>query len=85
MRSTVGVQLLKMYVIILCQVLLLYFRVRMIFENSYNVVGLYRNDKMALLSRMDFVERNELRSNHIYDPSGTKFIYEVYIDLLLFS
>ena len=49
----------------------LYFRVTRIFENSYNVVGLCHNDKMALLSRVDFVERNEPRSNHIYDPSGT--------------
>ena len=49
----------------------LYLRVSMIFENSYNVSGLCRNDKMALLSRVDFVERNEPRSNHIYDPSGT--------------
>ena len=42
-----------------------------IFENSYNVIGLSRNDKMALLSRIDFVEWNEPRSNHIYDPPGT--------------
>ena len=43
----------------------------MIFENSYNIVGLCRNDKMALLSRKDFVEKNDPRSNHINDPSGT--------------
>ena len=43
----------------------LYFRVSRIFENSYNVVGLCRFDKMALLSRIDLVERNEPRSNHI--------------------
>ena len=49
----------------------LYFRVSMIFENSFNVDGLYRNDNMALLSRVHFVERNEPRFNHIHDLSGT--------------
>ena len=43
----------------------------MILENSYNVDGLCRNGKMALLSRIDFVEKNEPRSNLIYDPFGT--------------
>ena len=33
----------------------LYFRISMIFENTYNVVGLCCNDKMALLSQIDFV------------------------------
>ena len=40
-------------------------------DKIFNVVGLCRNDKIALLSRIDFVERNEPRSNHIHDPSGT--------------
>ena len=49
----------------------LYFRVSMILENSYNVVGLCHSDKMALLSRIDFIGKKEPRSDHIYDPSGT--------------
>ena len=44
----------------------MYFRVGMIFELSCNVVGLCRNEKKALLFRIDFVERNKPRSNHIY-------------------
>ena len=47
----------------------LYFRVTMIFENSYSIVGLCRNEKIASLSRVDFVERNEPRSNRIYRVS----------------
>ena len=46
----------------------LYFRVSMIFENSYNFHGLCRNDKIALLFRIDFAEGNEPRFNHINHP-----------------
>ena len=49
------------------------FRSKIEFEfnlNSKARIISYRNDKRALLSRIDFVERNEYRFDYIYDPSG---------------
>ena len=40
------------------------------FENIYNVNNFLSNDKCALLSRIDYVERNEPRSNYHYNLGG---------------
>ena len=38
------------------------------FQNMHEVNELLGNDKNALIARVSFVQRNEPRSNYVYDP-----------------
>ena len=47
----------------------LYMSLKNRFRDIYQLNGILGNDRDALISRVFFVQRNEPRSNYIYEPS----------------